>query len=532
MYGSETESLGQAPLPSLAGLLSFSMPSFDFWYSTTFWICLFCGLWIHRYLRLLVHCVSHWTYKSKPIPNKPSFTSKDVTVVIPTIHNAFEELRPSLQSILACEPAELILVTTHDKRKDLQRLADSLAFPKVRVLDTPIANKRLQVCEALPKVETPITIMADDDVTWPSTLMPWILAPFEDPQIGGVGTCQRVRREHDASWSTRAWNWLGAAYIERRNFEISATHNIDGGTSCMSGRTGAYRSEILSSHDFLHGFKNEKWRKWILNADDDNFVTRWLVSHQWKTWIQYEKECEIETTLENSHKFLYQCSRWARSNWRSNWTSLVTERYIWKQQWWCTYALHIATFTSLAFVFDPLLLMSCWWATADLDIQNRRYVFWSQFVFMFAFTKVVKLMGLFLRNPSDVIFLPVSIVFGYFHGLVKLYALVTLNMTSWGSRADGDTNDEQRLAPAPQPSIVLKTPPGKGSLIRYNARQKGRPAQGRGVQGGAWEKSGYAAYDSSTSYMPIRVHAPLTITPEDTKLQTNETSMSGECRAM
>lgn len=447
-------------------------------------------------------------------------------MVIPTIHNAFEELRPSLESILACEPAELILVTTHDKRKDLQRLADSLVFPKVRVLDTPIANKRLQVCEALPKVETPITIMADDDVTWPSTLMPWILAPFEDPQIGGVGTCQRVRREHDGSWSTKAWNWLGAAYIERRNFEISATHNIDGGTSCMSGRTGAYRSEILSSHDFLHGFKNEKWRKWILNADDDNFVTRWLVSHQWKTWIQYDKECEIETTLENSTKFLYQCSRWARSNWRSNWTSMVTERYIWTQQLWCTYALHFATFTSLAFVVDPLLLASCWWGTADWEIQNRRYAFWTQFIFMFAFTKVVKLMGLFIRNPSDIMFLPVSVIFGYFHGLIKLYALITLNMTSWGSRADGDANDEQRLAPAPQPSIVLKTPPGKGSLIRYNARQKGRQPQAQQV---AWEKSDYAAYDSSTSYVPIRVHTPMAMMPNNAKLHANETSINSQC---
>ena len=64
------------------------------------------------------------------------------------------------------------------------------------------------------------------------------------------------------------------------------------------------------------------------SSDDDNFVTRWLVSHQWKTWIQYESECEIETTLENGMKFLYQCSRWARSNWRSNWTSLVRERYV------------------------------------------------------------------------------------------------------------------------------------------------------------------------------------------------------------
>lgn len=50
---------------------------------------------------------------------------------------------------------------------------------------------------------------------------------------------------------------------------------------------------------------------------------------------------------------------------------------------------------------------------------------------MFGFTKFVKLMGLLLRNPSDVIFVPVSIVFGYFHGLIKLYALITLNMVSF-----------------------------------------------------------------------------------------------------
>jgi len=82
----------------------------------------------------------------------------------------------------------------------------------------------------------------------------------------------------------------------------------------------------------------------------------------------------------------------------------------------------------LAFVVDPLLLASCWWGTADWDIQNRRYAFWTQFIFMFAFTKVVKLMGLFIRNPSDIMFLPVSVIFGYFHGLIKLYALITLNM--------------------------------------------------------------------------------------------------------
>jgi glycosyltransferase involved in cell wall biosynthesis len=500
---------------SLSELISQTLSRFQFWNSSQFWAYVFLALWTHRYLRLIVHCISHWTYKSKPLPSKPTFTNKDVTVIIPTIHNAFEELKPSLQSILNCEPAELILVTTYDKRQELQVLADSLNYAHVRVMYTPIANKRLQVCEALPSVKTPITIMADDDVSWPSTLMPWILAPFEDARIGGVGTNQRVRREWSGPWSSRIWNWLGAAYIERRNFEISATHNIDGGTSCMSGRTGAYRSEILQSHDFLHGFKNEKWRKWILNADDDNFVTRWLVSHQWKTWIQYEKECEIETTMENGAKFLYQCSRWARSNWRSNWTSMVVERYVWKQQLWCTYALHFATFTSLAFLFDPLLLVTCWWATAGWESQeDRAYAFWAQFIFMFGFTKVVKLMGLFIRNPSDVMFLPISVVFGYFHGIIKLYALVTLNMTSWGSRADGDANDESRLAPAPQQSVVLKTPPGESSLIRYNVRQKNRQASGGKEKSTRNEERGdYVAYDSSTSYVPVRFPASLGVRP-------------------
>ncbi|KAJ8122152.1 hypothetical protein ONZ43_g1581 [Nemania bipapillata] len=431
---------------------------FEFLASPKFWWSTFWILWIHRYLRLIVHTFTHWTYKSKPIPKAPRLTANNVTVIIPTIHNVFEELRSSLESILACKPAELILVTTADKHVGLEELAKSLSSPNVRVLCTQIANKRLQVCEALPNVKTEITVMADDDVTWPSTLLPWILAPFTDPEMGGVGTCQRVRREPGAPWSTQIWNWLGAAYIERRNFEISATHNIDGGTSCMSGRTGAYRTTILKSHDFLEGFKTERWRHYILNADDDNFVTRWLVNHQWKTWIQYEPECEIETTLENSHKFLYQCSRWSRSNWRSNWTSLVRERYVLTQQPWCSYALHFATFTSLAFVVDPLLLLSVWWGSEGWDMDTRRRLFWSQFIFMFAYTKVVKLIGLFRRQPSDIIFLPVSILFGYFHGFIKLYALFTLNMTSWGSRPDGDANDALRMAPQPQRSPIVTTP--------------------------------------------------------------------------
>jgi glycosyltransferase involved in cell wall biosynthesis len=432
------------------------------------WQWAFLILWAHRYVRLIVHTFTHWIYKSYAIPSKPSYTSKDVTIIIPTIHNNFEELRESLQSILACHPYELLLVTTADRYERLNSFVKTLEASNIRIFHVPIANKRVQVYEAIPKVKTAFIIMADDDVTWPRTIIPWLLAPFENAKIGGVGPCQRVKRTRSGPISARIYNWLGAAYIERRNFEISATHGVDGGTSCMSGRTCAFRSEILQSPLFLHGFKTERWGKFQLNADDDNFVTRWLVSNQWKTWIQYNKECEIETTLENNIKFLYQCSRWARSNWRSNYTSLFTERHVWTQQPWSTYALHIATFTSLSVAFDPLIIFLTIKATKNWSPAHQQIALGLQLSFML-FSKVIKLVGLFMREPADLVFLPVSIIFGYFHGFIKLYAMVTLRMTSWGSRADGDANDSHRMSPRARRSESITLPPGnQPGLIRYN----------------------------------------------------------------
>jgi hypothetical protein len=235
----------------------------------------------------------------------------------------------------------------------------------------------------------------------------------------------------------------------------------------MSGRTCAFRSEILQSSLFLEGFKTERWGPYTLNADDDNFVTRWLVSKQWKTWIQYNRECEIETTLENNLKFLYQCSRWARSNWRSNYTSLFTEGYVLRQQPWCTYALHFATFTSLSIAFDPLFILLTLRAFRDLPGNGQLNCLYAQLAFMF-WTKVIKLVGLFVRDPTDILFLPLSILFGYFHGFIKMWAAVTLRMTSWGSRADGDTNDSQRMTPRARRSESITLPPGNHPcLVRY-----------------------------------------------------------------
>jgi hypothetical protein len=74
-------------------------------------------------------------------------------------------------------------------------------------------------------------------------------------------------------------------------------------------------------------------------------------------------------------------------------------------------------------VGDPLLLFTCWWGTENWQLRNRLALLRAEIAFMFGFTKVVKLVGQLRRNPCDIMFLLVSILFGYFHGLIKLYAL-------------------------------------------------------------------------------------------------------------
>lgn len=133
----------------------------------------------------------------------------------------------------------------------------------------------------------------------------------------------------------------------------------------------------------------------------------------------------------------------------------------------------------MAFISDPLILLSCWWATENWALKDRYTLLAAEVIFMFCFTKVVKLVGLFRKNPSDIVFLPVSIIFGYFHGLIKLYALFTLKyvsllllnhwlvrselirkQTCWGSRADGDEHNQFRLQEKPPRNPSMNTPAG------------------------------------------------------------------------
>jgi hypothetical protein len=206
----------------------------------------------------------------------------------------------------------------------------------------------------------------------------------------------------------------------------------------------------------MEGFTNERFFFGMfgpLNADDDNFITRWLVTHGWKIKFQNSKDATLETTLGTYPKFLSQCLRWVRTTWRSNSASLFTDRTVWKSQPWCVYAVYITSFFNFALFYDAALLCTLHFGTnfgqaASVKISLAALIF---------STKMVKLVPHFARCPADVVYIPGYVAFAYYHSLIKLYAGLTFYVTAWGGRnlaavgaEDADTGEDDTDSVAQQ----------------------------------------------------------------------------------
>ena len=99
------------------------------------------------------------------------------------------------------------------------------------------------------------------------------------------------------------------------------------------------------------------------------------------------------------------------------------------RQPWSAYAVHLTTLSPPALLGDLLLVLLCHKATASWDEGSHIMAMQVLGVWMFI-SKFIKLVGHYIRYPVDVLLLPVSILFGYFHGAIKMYAVLTLNVVS------------------------------------------------------------------------------------------------------
>ncbi|KAG0080330.1 hypothetical protein BGZ93_004650 [Podila epicladia] len=387
----------------------------------------------YRYLWFTIKLFAYFFYQPMKPKDNPTYRPEyDVTIVVPTI-DAGEEFKEAAHSWLVNNPKEIIIITETKMREPLQELANSVDPSRIRVLTVPKANKRLQMVEGIRNTTSEIVVFADDDAIWAPTTLEYILACFEDPNMGGVGTSQTVK---SVGRYQTVWEVLAGFRLTIRNIEIAASTHIDGGVCCLSGRTAAYRTCILQDPQFQYEFTHDFWLgKYPLNSGDDKFLTRWMVYHGWNTYVQVCKEAELLSTFKDNWRFVKQVLRWTRNTWRSDFRSLFTERRIWSRH-------PYVAFTMVDKIFNPITLLSGPISVMVMMIKDEFHLpIWDiiiSYIVWLMMTRIVKLLPHLIKRPQDFIWVPAFLIFGYYFAIMKIYALFTLHEVGWGTRAGID----------------------------------------------------------------------------------------------
>ncbi|KAI4637866.1 hypothetical protein J4E83_000684 [Alternaria metachromatica] len=351
------------------------------------------------------------------------------------------------------------------------------------------SNKRKQTNEAIGKVKTKITLMVDDTAIWHPRFLQETLPAFNDPKVGLVGTRKRVEyirpsRTEDAhkgksrmrfwlSWYRSGfWNTVGAQYLDRHSYEIRASNAGDGAVFAISGRTLAILTDIVQDDKFRKQFVEEyvltwvfdwlsyfrSWHilpaGWLLNifegkgltnkgigpllADDDNFITRWVINRGWNIKVQYSPAATMMTRLGSVEIFKYvdQCERWSRTTFRQNPIALFSDRTIWWKWPIGVWTVYFPWMYNFAVFWDGLAIYNFWRSGLYQNSSNGNARLVCLILAIWA-TKLIKTWRWFREHPLDFLLffvIPAYPLFGYYHSWLKLYTAISCWKNDWSGR--------------------------------------------------------------------------------------------------
>lgn len=116
-----------------------------------------------------------------------------MSIVVATIDTP-ETFPQCLRQWIDNNPKEIIVVTIERDLQLVQNLVAQVpeAEGKIQVLTAAVANKRDQLAVGIRVAKGSIIGLVDDDAFWPkTTVLPYLLAGLEDPQVGATQGLQR-----------------------------------------------------------------------------------------------------------------------------------------------------------------------------------------------------------------------------------------------------------------------------------------------------------------------------------------------------
>jgi cellulose synthase/poly-beta-1,6-N-acetylglucosamine synthase-like glycosyltransferase len=299
------------------------------------------------------------------------------------------------------------------------------------------AGKRSALGVGIREARYEIVVFADSDTFWQPGLLDAVQMPFEDPDVGGVGTQQNVYQRETSVWR-RIADWL----VNLRYYDYVPAMGDKGGVACLSGRTSAYRRSVILP--VVGNLESEFFLGRRCVAGDDGRLT-WLTLSQGYKTVHQSTARALSMFPDSFSAFVKQRVRWSRNSYRCYLTAL------WKGWLWKT--PFVTRVTVLQILLTPVtmgitmayLLFSRLELTALGIALSLGWILVGRGIRGWSHLK---------RYPRDLILLPLVVLIIIMIALpIKLYAFFTMNKQGWLTRSSDQIGGAGQNAASLQEAI-------------------------------------------------------------------------------
>ena len=208
--------------------------------SLSYQLC-FIALFVMRYARFVLNCMARARYRPCDRPQSPRYQPGNVVCYIPSVDCAGEEFKRTVECAVQTGCRAVYVSTVKRVAPHARAICCALGANVSVLADVPSPNKREQTCVVLQQIardmeaETAAGAAADeriqlivglDDHVWmdePREFLADVVAPFENPAVGGVAVGKQVERLTAATCrqggpSSSLLNLLGCFCLLRHNW--------------------------------------------------------------------------------------------------------------------------------------------------------------------------------------------------------------------------------------------------------------------------------------------------------------------------
>jgi hyaluronan synthase len=343
------------------------------------------------------------------------------SVVAPAFREDPEVLVAAVRSWLTAGAREIVLVFPADEHDNLQRARRALGGrPDVRFLTTGDPAKRNSLTIGIRATTHGVVVLADSDTLWEADLLTNLVMPFADPRVGGVGSRQRVLDPGSSVWR-RAADWL----LDTKYLTYVPAMSNRGGVSCLSGRTVAYRRDVLLR--VLPGLKGETfWGRPCVSGDDGRLT--WLVLNEGYRTVYQQNAVAWTMMPDTARGFLMQRVRWSRNSYRC-YLRAIFRGWLFRQP-------VITRVSVLQGLLAPLSL-TVGFAFAGLAIARGDWIATLVWLGWITCGRGIRAFDHLRQNPRNIVLLPLMTLLVLFvlTGL-KYFTFFTMNRQAWVTRRE------------------------------------------------------------------------------------------------